>query len=164
MTGTKHPLVSSRVVSDTKAIAPAFFLAPLQVLPVSSPEYSPLHALKTGIRCRCPRCAEGELFQGYLTIRKSCPKCELDYSFADPADGPAFFVMSVVGLIGMIGFMIFDFTIQPPIWVHFVTTLPVVSLMCLAILRPFKGWMICEQYYHKAIEATFKTTSSDKPD
>ena len=130
---------------------------------MSTPEYSPLNALKNGIRCRCPRCGEGELFQGYLTIRTACPKCELDYGFADPADGPAFFVMSVVGLFGMVGFMIFDFSVQPPIWVHFVTTLPIVSLMCLAILRPFKGWMICEQYYHKAVEARFKTTPTDKP-
>jgi uncharacterized protein (DUF983 family) len=46
-----------------------------------------------GIRGRCPRCGNGHLFNGFLKLRKSCEVCDLDYSFADPADGPAFFVM-----------------------------------------------------------------------
>ena len=124
---------------------------------MSDPAYPPISPLKTGIRCRCPRCGVGPLFQGYLTIRKACPECGLDYSFADPADGPAFFVMSAVGIVGMIGFMIFEFNVHPPIWVHFVVTLPILALMCLGVLRPFKGWMVSEQYFHKAEEAVFSS-------
>ena len=115
--------------------------------------YPRLSTLSTGLRCRCPRCGEGPLLTGYLTIRESCPECGLDYSFADPADGPAFFVMSAVGLIGMIGLMAFDLGMHPPIWVHLVVTLPLLTLMCLATLRPFKGWMVSEQYIHKAAQA-----------
>jgi uncharacterized protein (DUF983 family) len=122
---------------------------------VSEPEYPPLSSLKTGIRCRCPRCGEGPMLEGYLTIRKSCPNCGLSYAFADPADGPAFFVMSVVGVVGMAFFMTFEFTVHPPIWVHFVFTFPLIAAMCLGILRPFKGWMIASQYRHKALEARF---------
>lgn len=122
---------------------------------MSEPEYPPLSSLKTGIRCRCPRCGEGPVLEGYLTIRKSCPNCGLSYEFADPADGPAFFVMSVVGVVGMCLFMMFEFTVHPPIWVHFVFTFPLIAAMCLGILRPFKGWMIASQYRHKALEARF---------
>ena len=50
--------------------------------------YPPLSTLSTGIRCRCPRCGEGPLLKGYLTIRDECPVCHLDYSFADPAEAP----------------------------------------------------------------------------
>lgn len=122
---------------------------------MSEPQYPPLSTLKTGIRCRCPRCGEGPLLKGYLTIRESCPKCNLDYSFADPADGPAFFVMSVVGVVGMVLFMWFEFTVHPAIWVHFAFTFPLIGAMCLGILRPFKGWLVSEQYRHKAVEARF---------
>ena len=52
-----------------------------------------------GLRCRCPRCEEGPLFEGYLKIRSRCEVCGLDFSFADPADGPAFFVMSAVSFL-----------------------------------------------------------------
>lgn len=114
-----------------------------------------LSSLSTGLRCRCPRCGEGPLFKGFLSLRDRCPACDLDYGFADPADGPAFFVMSAVGVVGMIGFMIFDFTVQPPVWVHLFTTLPVLVALCLGALRPFKAWMVAEQYLHKAEEARF---------
>jgi len=132
-------------------------MTPLATLPrradicrMTDVQYPRLSTLSTGLRCRCPRCGEGPLLTGYLTIRDSCPECGLDYSFADPADGPAFFVMSLVGVIGMMALMAFDFMVHPPIWVHLVVTMPLLTLMCLAILRPFKGWMVSEQYIHKA--------------
>ena len=124
---------------------------------MSEPVYPPLSPLKTGVRCRCPRCGEGPLFQGYLTIRKECSNCGLDYGFADPADGPAFFGMSLVGVIGMVAFMGFEFTVHPPVWVHMVVTLPLLTLGCLAVLRPLKGWLVAEQYIHKAEQAQFSS-------
>lgn len=125
---------------------------------MSEAEYPRLSTLSTGLRCRCPRCGEGPLLKGYLTIRDECPVCHLDYGFAEPADGPAFFAMSAVGLVGMIGFMIFEFSVRPPIWVHLVVTFPILIAMCLGVLRPFKGWMVSEQYVHKAVEATFDSS------
>jgi uncharacterized protein (DUF983 family) len=52
-----------------------------------------------GLRARCPRCGEGRLFQGFLTLRPKCERCGLDYSFADAADGPAVFVIFISGFI-----------------------------------------------------------------
>jgi uncharacterized protein (DUF983 family) len=121
------------------------------------PAYPPLSTFSTGIRCRCPRCGKGPLLKGFLTVRDSCPACGQSYAFADPADGPAFFVMSLVGVVGMAGFMAFEFTTHPPVWMHFAVTLPVLIVMCLGSLRPFKGWMIAEQYIHKAAEPEFSS-------
>ncbi|MCV0415169.1 MAG: DUF983 domain-containing protein [Brevundimonas sp.] len=121
---------------------------------MQTPRLSPL---KTGLACRCPRCGKGPLFKGYLSLRESCPDCGLDYGFADPADGPAFFVMSGAGLIGMIFMMAFEFTVHPPIWVHAVVTLPLLVALCLGCLRPFKAWLVAEQYVHKAAEPTFES-------
>ena len=121
------------------------------------PAYPPLSTISTGIRCRCPRCGKGPLLQGFLTVRDSCPACGLSYAFADPADGPAFFVMSGVGVIGMAAFMAFEFSVHPPIWVHFVLTFPLLIAACLGSLRPFKGWMVSEQYVHKAAEPQFSS-------
>ena len=54
--------------------------------------------LKHGLKCRCPRCGKGRLFNGFLTLAPRCEACGLDYSFADPADGPAFFIMIIMGI------------------------------------------------------------------
>jgi hypothetical protein len=56
-------------------------------------------SLRAGLLCRCPRCGEGKLFAGFLRLAKRCDRCGLDYGFADPADGPAFFVMTGVGIL-----------------------------------------------------------------
>ncbi|HEV7228538.1 DUF983 domain-containing protein [Brevundimonas sp.] len=103
-------------------------------------------ALWLGLRCRCPRCGEGPLLRGFLKIRDVCPNCGLNYGFADPADGPAFFGMSLVGTVGMTAFMAFEFIVQPPIWVHLIVTFPLLAVACLAVLRPLKGWMVVEQW------------------
>jgi uncharacterized protein (DUF983 family) len=116
----------------------------------ADPAYPPLSTLSTGLRCRCPRCGQGPLLKGFLTIRESCPACGLDYGFAEPADGPAFFAMSAIGILGMMAFMAFEFTVHPPIWVHFAFTFPLIALACTLVLRPFKGWMVSEQFVHKA--------------
>ena len=124
---------------------------------MTDPEYPRLNTLSTGLRCRCPRCGKGPLLKGFLTLRESCPACGLDYSFAEPADGPAFFGMSLVGLLGMALFMWFEFSVHPPIWVHALVTLPLLVALCLGCLRPFKSWLIAEQYVHKAAEPTFES-------
>ena len=110
---------------------------------------SSLHA---GLACRCPRCGEGKLYAGFLKLAKSCDRCGLDYSFADPADGPAFFVMSGVGVlvIAVWGWVVV--AAQPPLWVQFATVFPALLIGCLGTLRPVKAWLVAEQYIHKASE------------
>jgi uncharacterized protein (DUF983 family) len=73
-----------------------------------------------------------------------CDACSLDYSFADPADGPAFFVM-MTGAVPATAFGIWlELTYSPPLWVHAVTTLPIVLIACTLPLRFFKGWLVAE--------------------
>jgi uncharacterized protein (DUF983 family) len=90
---------------------------------------------KTGLRGRCPRCGQGHLFQGFLTLARRCEVCGLDYSFADPADGPAFFVMSILSfpIVGFAAWL--EVAYEPPLWVHFVTLGPLLMMGCLGLLR-----------------------------
>lgn len=116
-------------------------------------DFAPISTLTVGLRCRCPRCGEGHLFRGFLTLDTSCEACGLDLSFADPADGPAFFVMSGVGIVVTAAWAIWAFMLQPPIWLQMVVVFPAMIGGCLAALRPMKAWLVAEQYVHKAEEA-----------
>lgn len=121
----------------------------------ASYEWPPLPPSQTGLRGRCPRCGQGHLFQGFLTLRRQCEACGLDYSFADTADGPAFFIM-LIGGVPCMGFAVWlQMTFDPPVWVHLLTTLPVMLLFCLPPLRLMKGWLVASQYFHKAEEVRF---------
>nr|WP_229426478.1 DUF983 domain-containing protein [Microvirga alba] len=105
-----------------------------------------------GLKGCCPRCGKGHMFQGYLTMRKSCEVCGLDFSFADSGDGPAFFVMSIVGFV-VVGLALWvEFTFEPPIWLHLVMWFSLTGILCLGLVRPLKGVMVALQYHHKAEE------------
>jgi uncharacterized protein (DUF983 family) len=105
-----------------------------------------------GLCGRCPRCGEGTLFKGFLDLAPRCERCGLDYSFVDSADGPAFFVMSVSGLIVVFAALMTEVLYQPPLWVHAMLWPPLILITTLLPLRPTKGLMIALQYHHKAAE------------
>ncbi|MDB5651286.1 MAG: hypothetical protein JWL62_2806 [Hyphomicrobiales bacterium] len=115
-----------------------------------SHHYPPLPPMVTGIRGKCPRCGQGKLFSGFLKLAPRCEVCGLDFSFADPADGPAFFALTIMSfpILGFIWWL--DATFEPPLWVHLVVSLPILILACVLPLRPLKGWLVCSQYFHKA--------------
>ena len=105
-----------------------------------------------GLRGRCPRCGKDRLFQGFLTLRKSCESCGLDFNFADAGDGPAVFVILIGGAIVVFAALMTEVIYQPPYWVHAALWIPLILIVTLGPLRPLKGLLIALQYYHKAAE------------
>lgn len=101
-----------------------------------------------GLCCKCPRCGKGKLFSDYLKIAPRCDFCDLDYSFADPADGPAFFAMSLMMLLSVIFALWLEAAFEPPFWAHLVTTFPLVVFGSLGVLQPIKGWLFAAEYHH----------------
>ncbi len=119
-----------------------------------------LSPFSTGIRGRCPRCGQGRLFKGFLTLAPRCEVCGLDYSFADPADGPAFFVICFTCVPAVLFAVWLEVKYEAPYWVHLVTSLPVLLLTCIPPLRPLKGWLIASQYVYKAEEGRLETPAA----
>ena len=100
----------------------------------------------------CPRCGKGRLFNGFLALAPRCEVCGLDYGFIDTADGPAFFVMSFVGIV-VVGLALWvEFAYEPPIWLHIVMWFALTGILSLALVRPSKGLMVALQFHHKAEE------------
>lgn len=101
---------------------------------------------------RCPRCGQGKLFSGYLTVAKSCGVCDLDLEFADSGDGPAFFVMSIVGFLAVIVVAILLAGFEMPAGAALLIGFAFTMGATLLILRPAKGLLIGLQYKNKAAE------------
>jgi uncharacterized protein (DUF983 family) len=114
-----------------------------------------------GLRCRCPRCGIGPLFDGFLTVAATCSACGLDLKSADSGDGPAIFVIFIVGpIITALAFWV-EHSFSPPYWVHMVVWGPAILICSLALLRPFKATLIALQYRHRAGD-TGQHTFSDE--
>ena len=109
-------------------------------------------AVSRGLRGRCPKCGEGPLFRGFLTMRPRCEACGLDYGFADAGDGPAIFVILLGGFVVVFAALIVEVLYRPPFWLHAVLWLPLILLVTLVPLRAIKGLLIDLQYHHKAQE------------
>ena len=111
---------------------------------------------------RCPRCAQGRLFVGYLKISEACDNCDLGFTQHDSGDGPVVPVMLIVGPI-IAGFSFWlEFSIQPPIWLHFVIWLPLILIFCLVLLRPFKAIFIGAQFKFWSINGEFPNSDHFK--
>ena len=61
--------------------------------------FAPVDPVKAGISGKCPRCGTGRLFSSYLKTAPDCSNCGLDYKFIDTGDGPAVFIILIVGFI-----------------------------------------------------------------
>jgi len=92
------------------------------------------------------------LFDGFLSPAKRCARCDLDLEFADSGDGPAVFIIMIVGFI-VVGLALWtEINYRPDYWVHALLWLPLGIILPLALLRPAKGVLICQQYYRQARE------------
>ena|SRR5690606_26679884 len=114
--------------------------------------WPPVDPVRAGLSGRCPRCGEGRLFSGFLKLAKRCANCGLDYGFADAGDGPAVFVILIIGFV-VVGLALWlDVTFSPPLWVHLLLWVPLTIVLSLAALKLIKGVLIALQYRNKAAE------------
>ena len=107
---------------------------------------------KAALLGRCPRCGRSSLFKGYLNVAPACSACGLDYTPFDAGDGPAVFVILVVGAIVAGSALFVEVKFEPPYWVHMVLWIPLILILSLAMLRFMKSLLLVLQYKHKAGE------------
>ncbi|HVZ08791.1 MAG TPA: DUF983 domain-containing protein [Rhodopila sp.] len=108
--------------------------------------------LPTALRCRCPRCGEGALFQNLLEVRPACTRCGLDLTRVDTGDGAVVPVLLVLGaLIVGLAFWV-EFTFSPPLWVHAILWLVVAIPLAVVMIRFAKAALIIQQYRHRSSE------------
>ncbi len=119
---------------------------------MSENTYPPLSAVKTGFAGTCPRCGTGKLFEGYLTVSKSCSECGLSFDFADSGDGAAWFVMLFTCVFGVGSILGIEIAYRPLWYVHMAIAIPVLVILPMLLLRPAKGFMINQQWKYNAHE------------
>ena len=59
----------------------------------------------------------------------------------------------LVGAIGCFGLLITEVAFRPPVWVEIVVWLPLMAILTLLALRPFKSVMLSLQFHNRASEA-----------
>lgn len=102
-------------------------------------------------KSKCPKCGQGDLYDSRwtLTVRRACPVCGLDLTRADSADGPAVFLIFVLGFALVPLAFLFETLCAPPLWVHALLWGTVALAATVGSLRPLKAFVIRLQYKHR---------------
>lgn len=109
-------------------------------------------AIVVGFSGCCPRCGQGRLYDGLLKPANACRACGLDFGFIDAGDGPAVFVILIIGFLALGLAMAVQSSFNPPIWLQVIIWGPAVLAASLWGLRFAKGIMISLQFKTKARE------------
>jgi len=109
-----------------------------------------------GLRLACPQCGEGPVFAGYLKFRDACSHCGANFRSADAGDGPAVFIILIVGALVTPLLIVLQFGLRLPGELALGITLVAAVALCLALLPPFKATLFALQWKHKASEATHR--------
>jgi len=99
----------------------------------------------------CPRCGARTLFAGLTGFAPNCRSCGLDFASFNVGDGPAAFLILIVGAIVAVGAILLDQVMSPPWWVHLVW-LPVGMALTIYGLRIGKAALVYQEYRHRARE------------
>ena len=108
-------------------------------------------SLQAAIAGDCPCCGAHTLFSGWVRFADKCRACGLDFSSFNVGDGPAAFLIFIVGTITVVGALVVDGAFSPPWWVHLVW-IPVAAGLTIGGLRLSKGWLLAQEYQHRARE------------
>jgi uncharacterized protein (DUF983 family) len=110
----------------------------------------PVSVVSAALFCRCPRCGQGKLYDGLLSVAASCARCGLDLRAQDAGDGPAAFVVLILGAISVALAILIEAKLEPPAWIHLVLWPPVVIGGGIVLMRHLKAGMIALHYRHRS--------------
>lgn len=109
--------------------------------------------LKQALACKCPRCGQGDLYKpGFLnlSLNDRCSSCGFELSKNDSADGPAVFLIFILGFLLVPIALFVDHLFTPPLWVHAILWSLVTLGLTLGLLKPIKSYVIALQLKHRA--------------
>ena len=103
-------------------------------------------SLLRGWRLTCPRCGEGHLFNGYLSVEDTCDACGQDLRHQRADDGPAYLTILIVGhIIAPLMLWVFTEYEPEPLVVASVFSVGAVALS-LYLLPRLKGVIVGIQW------------------
>lgn len=95
----------------------------------------------------CPNCGSRTLFAGWTAFAGKCRACGLDFGRYNVGDGPAAFLIFIVGGL-VVGLAIWlELAASPPWWVHALLWLPLTVAATVYGLRLGKAALLHSEYH-----------------
>ena len=95
----------------------------------------------------CPRCGARTLFAGWVRFADRCRACGLDIARFNVGDGPAAFLILIIGAV-VTGLAIWlQLAADPPWWLHVILWLPLTIAGVIGGLRMAKAALLHSEYH-----------------
>lgn len=107
--------------------------------------------IQTALSCKCPKCGKGDLYPSRfdLRLKDKCEVCGLALSKNDSADGPAVFLIFILGALLVPLALFTENLLAPPMWLHIVVWGGLAIFLTVGALRPLKAYIIALQFKHR---------------
>jgi uncharacterized protein (DUF983 family) len=119
-------------------------------------EFRPPATVPAALRGLCPRCGARTLFKGAASFAPQCGACGLNFEAFNVGDGPAAFLILVIGALITALAILFELAAGPPFWVHILLWLPTTIAAVIVSLRLAKGALLALEYRNSAREGRIR--------
>ena len=124
--------------------------------PDAYPERSTGEILRLGFVGKCPRCAQGRIFERYLKVADACSACGLSFRENDVGDAAVVPLTLVIGaLIVGVGLWV-ETAFEPQLWAFAMILAPIAVGLTALLLPRLNGLTIALQYKHRSTEIPTK--------
>jgi uncharacterized protein (DUF983 family) len=114
-----------------------------------------MNAIAAAVRGQCPRCGERTLFDGLAAFAPKCRACGLDFAAFNVGDGPAAFLILIVGAILTASAITVELLFEAPWYVHLIW-IPVGAALTIGGLRIAKALLLAREYETGAREGVIR--------
>jgi len=103
-------------------------------------------AILKGLKGKCPRCGDGNLFAKWLKVTPQCTGCKQELHHERAQDFPPYIVITIVGHIVVTALMIVEANVDLLLSTHLFIWIPLTIVLSLALLQPVKGGVVGMQW------------------
>ncbi|WP_184474321.1 DUF983 domain-containing protein [Rhizorhapis suberifaciens] len=109
--------------------------------------------IRPALEGRCPQCGGQTLFGEHIAhFAPRCSGCDLDFAQFNVGDGPAAFLILIVGALITGLALSFEVAVHPPFWLHMLIWIPLTTVAVVGSLRVAKAALLILEYRNQARE------------
>lgn len=103
-------------------------------------------AIIKGVKCRCPNCGEGKMFNKWLKVTPNCSHCGEELYHERAQDFPPYITITIVGHIVVTLLLIVEANIELSMNTHLMIWIPLAFALSLLMMQPVKGGVVGMQW------------------
>ena len=119
--------------------------------------------LQAALFGECPVCGSRTLFAGWVRFAPRCRACGQDFTAYNVGDGPAAFLILVIGALVSAFAVVLQVQASPPFWVHILLWVPLTFVLVILSLRVSMAAMLIHEARAEVREGRIDTSGEDRP-